>query len=126
MACVAVVVDDPDLAGIIADVLRDKGHDVISYVDSGDVIGHVQEKRPDLLIIDSWLDTPTMGLDIVDKLARDRRTKSVRVIVVSDGSRHFEDEARKLEQQGISVLAKPFDISALEDLVQARLAPHES
>lgn len=80
---VYIVEDDVFLGQLLHEQFKSSGFNT-ELITSGDkVLGIVQKKVPDLLLLDIFL--PGMnGLDVLDQLRKDKDTKHVRVIVVSN------------------------------------------
>lgn len=118
MTRIAVIEDDVDTSSIMRDVLRDSGHEVVSYFKpSDDILEHVKTYRPDLVILDARLNSALSGWDIIEALKNDPSTSSTRLAVVSGAANEIEAHREMLEHYGVPVLHKPFDIAELDALV---------
>lgn len=118
MTRIAVVEDDVDTSRTIADALRLSGHETVSYFHpTSDILQHVKTYRPDLVILDARLDSPVTGWDIVRSLKEDPQTHDIPLIVCTGATREVEEHRAMLEEYNVPVLAKPFDLSELEDTV---------
>jgi DNA-binding response OmpR family regulator len=113
-----VLEDDPDIAALEADLLRDMGFVVVTctrIVEFGDLMDIA---LPHLMVVDVMLPDGDGG-DITELL----RTAwpGVPVVVVSAASR---DRLNELEPLG-PVLAKPFDIDAFSEAVEQAISGDE-
>jgi DNA-binding response OmpR family regulator len=113
-----VLEDDPDIAALEADLLRDMGFVVVTctrIVEFGDLMDIA---LPHLMVVDVMLPDGDGG-DITELL----RTAwpGVPVVVVSAASR---DRLNELEPLG-PVLAKPFDIDAFNEAVEQAISGDE-
>jgi DNA-binding response OmpR family regulator len=73
MAYVLIVDDDEDLASATSTVLSGAGHEVKALLDTSDAIPSMQEKTPDLIILDVMFPEDSMA---GFKLARTIRNES--------------------------------------------------
>ena len=55
LTCVLVVEDDPWIQWMIADDLADRGYEVITAQDGLEVLAHVTEIQPDVIVLDLML-----------------------------------------------------------------------
>ncbi len=77
-----VVDDNPDIVTIVKTVLEGKG-DVVQTAYSGmEVFSRLEEKRPDLIILDIMM--PNMnGLEVLERLKGTAETSSIPVILLT-------------------------------------------
>jgi len=76
---------------------------------------------PDLIILDIRMETPESGWNLVELLALDRITHHVPVIVCSAAIQDLRSHEEWLNNHGIAVLPKPFDIDELYACVEKAL-----
>jgi DNA-binding response OmpR family regulator len=110
-----VLEDDPDIAALEADLLREMGFVVVTcsrIVELGDLI---DVALPHLMVVDVMLPDGDGG-DITELL----RTAwpGIPVVIVSAASRERLDELLPLSP----VLTKPFDIDSFRDAIDRALA----
>ncbi len=119
MACIYIVEDDTDIREIEAIALRNSGHTVVDF-DNGRAFFHkVEEKVPDLAILDIML--PDMdGYEIVKKLRANPGTKRVPVIMVTAKATEI-DMIKGLEMGADDYIKKPFSVMELITRVKAVL-----
>lgn len=111
---IAIADDDDDHRSLLADVLREAGHQVRVFPD-GDSLWSAFDTpyAPDVLILDLMMP----GFDGVEVLSMLKdRAGSPAVIVVS-GATQLADEALALG--AVAVFGKPFDLDALCLVVEA-------
>ncbi len=70
MARILVVDDDPDIVEATTVVLEGQGHEVVSADNRSDGMTAVQEKAPDLLILDVMMEQPDDGIAMAQALRR--------------------------------------------------------
>ena len=112
---ILVIDDNPVLANAIECSLAFAGHKVASANGSGDVLDLLETMKPDLLITDVII--PDM--DTIDLIGALRQSHRPMKIIAISGNPHL---LRIAAQHGAdSTLAKPFDLGALRNLVDATL-----
>jgi DNA-binding response OmpR family regulator len=84
----------------------------------------LERSSPDLIISDVRM--PGNGaFAVLDILRANERTRSIPVLLCTGAVQEVEEEAERLEREGIEVLFKPFDIEVLLERV-CRLCDRES
>lgn len=122
LARIAVVEDDIDVSRIIRDMLRESGHEVVSYLKpSRDIVEHLKTLRPDLVIVDARLNESVTGWDIIHALRDGDGTSGIPVIVCSGAVDQIAQNRDWLNAEGVPVLRKPFALDDLESLVDSLL-----
>jgi CheY-like chemotaxis protein len=107
MARVLVIDDEPDVRWLIRLSLERAGHEVIDAEDGLRGVALAQKQRPEIIVLDLMM--PVMdGYAVLAELAKDQRTASVPVVVLS--ARAIPDEAERAVGAGARrFLEKPFD-----------------
>lgn len=120
MARVLVIDDEPDVRWLIRMSLERAGHEVLAAEDGLRGIAVAQKQRPAIIVLDLMM--PVMdGYAVLAELAKDTRTASVPVVVLS--ARAIPDEADRATSAGARrFLEKPFDPDALTREIDALLA----
>lgn len=112
MTRILVVEDDPETLGVVADALREAGHDVIEATDGREAFVHLQRTNPEVIVLD-------LRMSVMDggsfANAADRLPGAARVpIVLMSGAVDLEAEAQALRPLGVRAsIRKPFDIDEL-------------
>jgi CheY-like chemotaxis protein len=121
--CIALINDDTTFLTLMHDLLEDtEGYEVMYCKESDGAYQFVKDHRPDLVILDIRMGGEEAGWNILELLTLDPETKPIPVIVCSAAVRQLHDHAVLLEQYGVEVLPKPFDLDALLEKVTAALA----
>ena len=117
MAYVLVVDDDGSIRQLLRTLLTGEGHEVGEASDGAEALTMVEQRMPELILLD--LNMPGMhGWRFLDELYTRGLRERTRVIVVSA---HAELGApRSISPR--RVLAKPFELDALLELVAQTLA----
>ena len=107
--------DDTDILAICSYILEDQGWDVHTRTNCNNIIETLEEIKPNVILMDNWI--PDTGGIIATQLIKDHPTfKSVPVIYFSANN----DIKTLAKQAGADTfLAKPFDISELEEVVNS-------
>lgn len=101
---IVIADDDNALRHAIATMLRNAGHDVVTFDNGADALDAIQDQAFDLAILDIWM--PKMsGLEVLAHLRRTERRPKV-IIMTSDGTP--ETLLRAVREQAYDYMAKPF------------------
>jgi DNA-binding response OmpR family regulator len=117
---------DPVLMRLLGQVLNDAGFRTITLPEGTTAYDEIRKQQPDLVILDTWLDTRESGWMLFQTLRLDKDTRGIPVLICSSDLEEFEKRAAALEEHSrIGVLNKPFDIDVLVKRVQQMLAGEE-
>ena len=115
-----VVEDDPPIAELLAGAINDEpGYVAVSVARGVDALHALGAVNADLVLMDIGL--PGMsGLEVLDRMQRDQRLRTVPVIFeTASAGEHAQD----MRERGVSVyVKKPFDVNELVAYVK-KLAP---
>jgi signal transduction histidine kinase/CheY-like chemotaxis protein len=116
---VLVVEDEPTVAQLIVDVLREEGHDVEAVLDSQEGLTRIARHDYDLVICD--LRMPRLdGRAFYEALARSGSSMTERIIFIT-GDMLAPRTLEFLEPNGFPYLAKPFLVEELKIAVNRML-----
>jgi CheY-like chemotaxis protein len=115
---ISVVNDNADFLELMSAILdEDAGYDVTLFHGERVAIGELAGSNPDLIIVDLLMGGAS-GWEIVTLARADERLADVPIIVCSADVTALRERAGELERIGnIQVLAKPFAIDEMTDLV---------
>lgn len=117
---IAIVEDDPDVARIIEQVLRDFALRTVWYRSAGELLRRLRHVAPDLCIIDLGL--PDMdGLEAMQRV----RAQSSCGILILTGRAHVSDRVMGLELGADDYVLKPFEPRELVARVRSILRRRE-
>ncbi len=111
---IAVIDDDKEIVDIIKSVLKTKGYDVLTAFNGQDGLKLIEEKHPDMIILDLMLPLVS-GMEVIKRLRREPETKDIPVLVMSAISKSTK-KPEEFWRQGLGAddfIAKPFDPVAL-------------
>jgi two-component system NtrC family sensor kinase len=113
---ILVVEDEATVANLVADVLREEGHEVISLLDSVEALERISRDEFDLLICD--LKMPKLdGQALYEEAVRRGRTSRDRVLFIT-GDTMRPRTLEFVEREGLPYLAKPFLVEELTGTVR--------
>jgi DNA-binding response OmpR family regulator len=116
---ILAVDDDNDILDVIKIILEDEGYEVFTLANGKYVFDVVEEKIPDLILLDVMLGGLD-GRDICRALKEHEEYKKIPVVMIS--ASHNLNNLLLMPGAPDNFLAKPFDIDRLIDMVKAQLA----
>lgn len=105
--------DDSALLGLMEDILSLRSWTMTPLLHAESALDLLREKPPDAIVVDIRMTGGHTGWDLLQALKADGATESVPVIVWSGDVRSLDDRRDWLDEHGIPVLGKPFDIDVL-------------
>lgn len=90
---------------------------------------HVKDVKPDLLIADFLFGHDPLGWQLIQMLKMDAATATLPIVVCSAAAKQVAEIEAHLDEMGIGVVLKPFDVDTLlaeVSRVLARAKPSES
>lgn len=121
MARILVVDDDPMTLGVVADGLRDSGHEVIEASDGLEAFQRVQRTDSDVIVLDLKMSVMD-GQAFIDAASRIPGWDGVPIALVS-GAHDLDATAEALRPVGVrAAIHKPFDIDHLVATVERLVA----
>ncbi|HEX6675268.1 MAG TPA: response regulator [Actinomycetes bacterium] len=121
--CIVVINDDTDFLTLMSDLLSEiEGYEVLVCREGNRAYQFVKEHRPDLIILDIRIEGQEAGWTILECLTLDPGTRPIPLIVCSAAIRNLREHQPMLDQYGIDVLPKPFDLDDLLEKVARGLA----
>ena len=119
MALIYAVEDDKNILEIEMFALKNSGYQVEGFECARDFYKKLEEKQPDLALLDIMLPDED-GLEIVAKLRRRPETKKLPIIMVTAKSTEI-DKVKGLDVGADDYLTKPFGVMELIARVKAVL-----
>ncbi len=124
MAKILLLDDELTMVQMVTEVLRADGHEVFPFTNANGVTEALNEKRPDLVITDLYLDkTKPHGLEIIRK-ARALTPPAVVVMITGFGTVESAVEAMRLG--AYDYLEKPFKLDELKLCISRALSYTEA
>ena len=113
---ILVINDTPELLDLFHDLLGDAGYRVTTETFASPYdrkLAQVKELEPDLVILDFIIGGEAMGWQFLQMLRMDRDTRDIPVIVCSAAVDQIRQLQNHLDEMGVAVVLKPFDIDVL-------------
>ena len=120
MSRILIVDDSPTEAHILSEIIKREGHEVIEARNGKDGLDLAINEQPDLIVMDVLM--PVMnGYQATRKIHRDKRTKSIPIIIVT--TKNLDTDIEWGLRQGASdYVAKPVDVAVFREKVSALLS----
>lgn len=120
MAKVVLVDDELTMVQMVAELLRQDGHEVFPFTNATTAVAGLTEHTPEIVITDLYLDkTRAHGLEILQKA---RALSPPAVVIVITGFGSIETAVEAMKHGAFDYLEKPFKIEELRLCVQRALA----
>jgi two-component system phosphate regulon response regulator PhoB len=124
---IVAIEDDAALRSVMADILADAGYEVVVHGRPDGVEQLVRRTQPAVVLLDLRLGDARAerGWEILDHLVLDPATRNIPVVIVSGD---VSLETRRLAisaEHGLWVLAKPFDLADLLEVVRCATASRQ-
>ena len=118
---ILVANDETLLLDLLQELLTDEGYEVTCTRESREAYHLIKRVKPDLVILDVRMGNEVTGFDLVSMLMLDPETNAIPLIVSSADSAALRQHQQEMGNQGIRILAKPFDLDDLLRLIRQRL-----
>jgi DNA-binding response OmpR family regulator len=121
MTRIAVVDDDPDLCQLMRNTLKEHGWDSHLAIDQDHPFADLNAQRPDLVLLDAWLDMSPAQWKLLHHLKRKRATRDVPLVICTGVPERFTGHAHWLHDHDVPVLVTPFDLAELDRIIADRV-----
>lgn len=115
--------DDATIQSFVLYTLRNTGYEAEGFERPSDFWEKIDEKVPDLLLLDIMLPEED-GIEILKKLRSDKRTKKLPIILLTAKSTEY-DKVIGLDSGADDYVAKPFSMMELMSRIKALLRRSE-
>lgn len=117
---VLVVNDTQEILELFDEILGEMGFEVVLMSYAPRELDRIREVDPDLIVIDFLMgDRELLGWQLLQKLKMDRRLDGVPVVVCTAAIKAVQEQEGYLTEQGVQIVLKPFNVSQLEEAVEA-------
>jgi len=120
MALILVAEDDPDIAGMLRDILQSKGHQVAISVDGVEMIERAKSIKPKIIVSDVMM-PGAYGSSAYKSLQDDDFTKGIPVLFLTAIT---PEQANKVipKADNVRVMHKPLELPAFLAMIDELLA----
>src|SRR5436309_1499049 len=118
---IAVIDADSACLDLLCAVLADEGYRTIACATSQEARHMLDSARPDLIILETWLETEQAGWALLDFLRLGGAPQALPILVCSADTGELRTQAQLLLEYRCAVLDKPFDLDVLLAKVEACL-----
>jgi DNA-binding response OmpR family regulator len=80
---ILIIDDDPDITEAMTVVLRNKGYEVRSALDSEQGMERLKEARPDLIILDVMMRTSQEGFELSRELKHNKEYEEIPIVMLT-------------------------------------------
>ncbi|MES2265538.1 MAG: response regulator [Bacteroidota bacterium] len=119
MRRILAVDDDHDILEVLQFILEDSGYEVETLSDGHKLMTTIQEKHPDLILLDIMLGNMD-GRELCKEVKRQISTHNIPVIMIS--ASHNVGTTLNQENGPNDFIEKPFDINVLLNSVKKHLS----
>lgn len=123
-----VVNDTPEILELFTNLLEAEGYRVTTdrfTIEMGEMMKRIREAQPDLLVLDFLIGGESHGWQLLQLVRMDRETRGIPVVVCTAAVAVVTELRPHLDEMGVAVVLKPFDIDHLLGVIADRLRPIE-
>ncbi len=110
-ADILIVDDEADIRELIAGILEDEGHDTRLARDSDEALRQIEERRPQLIILDIWLQGSR--IDGLEMLSVIKQAYPDLPVVIISGHGNIETAVTAIRRGAYDYIEKPFKADRL-------------
>lgn len=116
---ILIVDDEDDIRSLIKGILEDEGYETSEAANAGAALELVEEKSPDLIILDIWLqDSDQDGLEILKTVKEDN---AILPVLMISGHGTIETAVNAIKEGAYDFIEKPFKSDRLLLMVSRAL-----
>ena len=119
-ARILLVDDDPLISELVVDMLELEGYAVDTAVDGIEALRRLESQRYDLVITD--LHMPKLDGARFYQVLSQRQSHPLEKIIFLTGTTGTSPEHQLIQETGVPILLKPFNVADLIELVRRKLA----
>lgn len=124
---IMVVNDTEEVLELFRQLLQEEaGYEVTVSSFNPQIMVHVKDTKPDLIISDHVIGEEKIGWQFIQKLKLDRETADIPLIACSTAIKELREMEGYLTMKNIGILYKPFEIDEMLNLVKKKLDEAET
>ncbi|MBT4588190.1 MAG: sigma-54-dependent Fis family transcriptional regulator [Rhodospirillaceae bacterium] len=107
---ILIVDDQDDIRMLAAGILEDEGHQTRGAHDRATALASIESRRPSLVLLDIWLESPLEGMEILETICTSHPTVPV---VMMSGHGNIETAVSAINIGAFDFIEKPFTADRL-------------
>lgn len=120
-ARIIVINDEESILDLFRMLLEGEGYEVLTSVETMENIKDIERLKPDLVILDLKMGVQQAGWTMMQKLRMYPPTKEVPIILCTAALNEVREQESVLEDKGIPVVYKPFDVDEILKAIRSVL-----
>jgi DNA-binding response OmpR family regulator len=122
---ILVIDDEPVLRDLLCEVLTEEGYRVSGSSTLFDDVDLVHRLSPDLIVLDIVIGGQLSGMDFLERLKADPRTRAIPIAVCTAATHLTAEIQTRLTDWDCLIINKPFDLDDLIDEIDRCLHQHD-
>jgi CheY-like chemotaxis protein len=117
---VLVVNDTPEILDLFQLLLSDEGFKVTVdrfTVEMAEMHSRVRNMKPDVIVLDYLIGREESGWQFLQMLKMDRQTRDIPIVICTGAAHQVQQIRSHLDEMGVEVVLKPFDIDHLLEVI---------
>lgn len=117
---ILVINDSPDILNLFSELLSEEGYRVTTdtfTVEMSILFDHIRRIEPDLIILDMIIGREDLGWQLTQMLKMSPKTSKIPMILCTGAVKQVEELGTHLNNLGIGVIIKPFEIDRLLEVI---------
>lgn len=115
--------DDQAILDMYTMLLQGEGYEIFIYQALIEDLQEIERLAPSLMILDLKFGKHLRGLPFIEKLRAYPPTKDLPIILTTAALAEVKPHEEKLQQEGITIFHKPFDIDELLAIIRKKSGP---
>ncbi|GLV54985.1 hypothetical protein KDH_18320 [Dictyobacter sp. S3.2.2.5] len=112
-ARILVINDEESILDLFRMLLEGEGYEAVTSVETMENVADVERIKPDLVILDLKMGVQQEGWTMMQKLRMYPPTKAIPIILCTAALNEVREQESVLEDKGIPVVYKPFDVDEI-------------
>ena len=118
---ILVVNDTQEILELFRTIFEEEGYEVILSGNPLQKVADVEQIHPDLIVLDIVFKQEKIGWQMLEMLRMNRTTAGIPIVICTVALEDVQEQEGYLNNQGIRVVYKPFDVDTLLDTVKIAL-----
>ena len=118
---IAVIDHEETLLTLLRELFDDWGWEIMPLPNGAVALEQVKRRQPHVILLDICLGGTVTGWALLEHLMSDPQTCVIPMVVWSGAADQLRNKADWLTERSIPVLAKPFEIDELHDILESAM-----